>query len=263
MKSIVRLFAIVFVQLILCSCATQQHTEDSLTTYQKAVDKYEKRSYYDARKLFLEAIPLVKGKKEMIAAQFYLAYCYFHDKEYEKSANQFAEFYETYPRIPEAEEAAYMQGYSMYLDTPPSSLDADQTERTIKVLQQYVQRARSQLFKGTYQTQAQQYIQELQEKLARKAFDSGKLYYKLGYYKATLLTINNFQKTYPSSAYYEEASYIKVKAQYQLAKSATEDILNNWKLVIQYYYELVDQYPESKYAKEVQAIHEDALKKKK
>jgi outer membrane protein assembly factor BamD len=240
------------------SCAVQQHTENAVTIYQEAMSKYEKKDYYEARKLFQEAIPLLKGKKEIITAQFYLAQCYFYDKDYGKSAYYFAEFYKTYPRVQQTEEALYMQGYSMYLDSPDIRLDATKTEKALKFLKQYIH----QFPRGTYQPQVQQCIQELEDKLALKAFRNATLYYKLGLYQAAIIAINNFQQAYPAAVYCEEAIYIKIKAQSKLAeKAAAEEQLNTWKMVIQYYYELVDQYPTSKYAQEVQALYEQAIEK--
>lgn len=260
MKYIIRLFPTILLALVLFSCAVQQHTENSMSIYQEAMRKYEKKDYYDARELFQEAIPLLKGKKEIIPAQFYLAQCYFYEKNYGKSAYYFAEFYKTYPSVQQTEEALYMQGYSMYLVSPDIRLDATKTEKALKVLQQY----RHQYPTGNYQPQVQQYIQELQARLALKAFRNAKLYYDLGHYRAAVITINNFQEAYPDAVYDEEAIYIKTKAQCKLAETAAaeaEDELNSWKMVIQYYYELLDQYPGSKYAKEVQAIYERALNK--
>lgn len=259
MKRIIGLFStILLLALVLFSCAVQQHTENSVSIYQEAMSKYEKKDYYDARKLFQEAIPLLKGKKEIIPAQFYLAQCYFYDKDYVKSAYYFAEFYKTYPRVQQTEEALYMQGYSMYLGSPDIRLDATKTEKALKVLKQYIH----QFPRGAYQAQAQQCIQVLQDKLALKAFHNATLYYKLGLYQAAIRAINNFQEAYPAAVYCEEAIYIKTKAQSKLAEAAAvEDQLNIWKMVIQYYYELLDQYPDSKYAKEIQAMYEQALKK--
>ncbi len=258
MKRIIRLFSTTLPILVLFSCAAQQHTENAVSMYQEAMRKYEKKDYYDARKLFQETIPLLKGKKEIIPAQFYMAQCYFYDKKYRESAYYFAEFYKTYPRVQQTEEALYMQGYSMYLDSPEIRLDATKTEKALHVLKQYIH----QFPRGTYQPQVQQCIQELQDKLALKAFRNAKLYYHLGHYQATLIAVNNFQEAYPDALYGEEATYIKTKAQCKLAEAAAaENQLNTWKVVIQYYYELLDQYPDSKYAQEMQAIYEQALKK--
>jgi outer membrane protein assembly factor BamD len=259
MKRIILLFSTTLPILVLSSCAAQQHTENAVSMYQEAMSKYEKKDYYDARRLFQEAIPLLKGKKEIIPAQFYLAQCYFYDKKYRESAYYFAEFYKTYPRVQQTEEALYMQGYSMYLDSPDIRVDATKTEKALHILKQYIH----QFPRGTYQPEAQQCIQKLKDKLALKAFRNAKLYYHLGHYQASVIAVNNFQEAYPDAVYGEEAIYIKAKAQGKLAAAAAaaEDQLNSWKVVIQYYYELLDQYPDSKYAQEVQAIYEQALQK--
>lgn len=260
MKHMIRLFSTILLALVLFSCTVQQHTENAVGIYQEALSKYEKKDYYDARQLFQEAIPLLKGKKEIINAQFYLAQCYFYDKDYVKSAYYFAEFCKTYPRVHQTEEALYMQGYSMYLDIPNIRLDATKTEKALKVLKQYIY----QFPQGTYHAQVQQCIQALQDQLAHKAFLNAALYYHLGHYQAAIIAIENFQAAHMRSAYHEEAIYIKIRAQGKLAKAAAaEDQLKEWGAVLPYYYELLDQYPDSKYiqAKEVQWMYEQALAK--
>lgn len=259
MKRIIRFsLTILLLTQFLFACVVQQHTENAVSIYQEAMSKYEKKDYYEARRLFQESIPLLKGKKEIIPAQFYLAQCYFYHKDYSKSAYYFAEFYKTYPKVQQSEEALYLQGHSMYLASPDIRLDATKTEKALKILKQYIQ----QFPRGTYQPQAKQFIQELQDKLALKAFRNATLYYKLGLYQAAIKSINNFQEAYPATLYNEEAIYIKTKAQFKWAKAAAlEGQLSTWKMVIQYYYELLDQYPNSKYAKEVQTIYEQAFEK--
>lgn len=257
MTRIIQFFAAILLPLLLSSCAAQRHTENALNTYQTAISQYKKKDYYDARKLFQETIPLLRGKKEIILAQFYLAQCYFYDKKYKESAYYFAEFFKTYPRVQEAEEALYMQGYSMYLSSPDTRRNATTTEKALRALQQYKHRYPT----GIYQVQVQQYIQELQGKLALKAFRNAKLYYDLGHYQAAVIEMNNFQEAYPESLDCQESIYIKAKAQYKLAEaSKANDQLSSWKMVIEYYNELLDQYPDSKYAQEMQAIYEQALK---
>lgn len=258
MTNTIRFFSIVLLALALFSCAVQQHTENSVSIYQQAMRKYEKKDYYEAKKLFQEAIPLLKGKKEIISAQFYLAHCYFHEKKYSDSAYYFSEFAKTYPKVQQTEEALYMQGYAMYLDSPDIRLDTTKTEKALNVLQQY----KHQYPTGNYQSQVQQYIHQLQDKLGLKEFRIAKLYYNLGHYRAALITIHNFQEAYPATLYSEEAIYIKTKAQLKISETATgEEQLSSWKLFIEYYYELLDQYPNSKYTREMQAKYELALEK--
>jgi outer membrane protein assembly factor BamD len=258
MKRSIRIFSTILSLLFLFSCATQQHTEKAVSIYQEAIGKYEKKDYYEARKLLEESIPLLKGKREIIHAQFCLAECYFYDKDYRKSAYYFAEFYKIYPKAQQAEEALYMQGYSMYLSGPDIRLDTTKMEKALQVLRQY----KHEYPTGTYQSQVQQYIQDLEDKLSLKAFRNATLYYKLGHYQAAVKALHNFQAAYPTAAYCEKAIYIKIKAQYKWAKiTMIEDPLDSWKAVIQYYNELLEQYPNSRYAPRAQAIYEQAIEK--
>jgi outer membrane protein assembly factor BamD len=253
-----KFFNILFLVVTLVSCAAKSSSRDYLSKYQEAVNRYHAKDYYAALHLFKEVIPMLKGKKEIISAQLYQAYAYFYEKSYKLSAHYFEEFYKTYPRIEQVEEALYMHGYSLYLDKLDIRLDQTRTEKAFRILRSYL----SKYPNGVYAEQAKKYSDILKAKLAQKAFDSAKLYYKLGHYQAAVVTLTNFQEEYPDSEYTEEALYLKTNAQYKFAEhSEAKNQLDNFLIVIEYYHELVDTYPDSKYAKESEKVYNIALEK--
>lgn len=250
------LTAILFV-LIACSCAARP-TQSGAELYRDAIKKYDKKKYYDAKQLFQEAVPLLKRKAEIIDTQFYIAKCLFYDKEYRKSAYCLSDFCKNYPNIPQTEEALYLQGYALYLDSPAVQLDNTQTEEAITVLKRYKQQYPT----GIYQAEVVQYIRRLQAKLAEKAFLNAKQYHQLGHYQAAVISIHNFQQTYLDTAYDAEAAYLKFESQAKLADVVSEaDQEAQWDKALTYYYELVEQYPHSQYILMAQKTHAHILAK--
>ena len=240
------------------SCAIRHDTRNSTQIYQEAVKKYNKKKYYDAKLLFQEASRLLKKKAAVITTHLYIAKCLFYDKDYRKSAQCFAEFCKNYPKTAHTEEAHYMQGYALYLDTPSIQLDNTFTEEALTVLKQY----RDQYPTGVYQAEVKQYIRELQAKLAEKAFRNATQYYKLGHYRAAIISINNFQTTYLDNIHDEEAHYLKFAAQAELtAEAIVEDQQESWNKALFYYAELVEQYPISKYIPMANKLREQTLSK--
>jgi len=256
MRNIIRQTAKILVLLAACSVSCSRHnTKSAAQIYEKAVKKYNKGKYYDAKQLFQEAIPLLKRKKEIIETQLYIAKCLFYDKEYQKSAHCFADFCRNYPKIVQTEEALYLQGYALYLDNPAVQLDNTRTEEAITVLKKY----KSEYPTGSYLSAVGQYIRELQGRLAEKAFRNAKQYYKLGHYEAAIISIKNFNKTYLDTVYDEEASYLKFESQAELASSSNESQKELFHTALIYYRELVEQYPNSKYLQIAQKTYEKVL----
>jgi outer membrane protein assembly factor BamD len=246
--------------LVLASCATQAHSGNYLGKYQQAVARYETKDYYEALQLFKEVIPMLKGRKEIIPAQFFQAYACFYQKSYRMSAHYFEAFYKTYPRIEQAEEALYMQGHSLYLISPDVRLDQTPTEKALKVLQAYLDKYPQ----GIYREEARRYSDELQVKLMLKLFESAKLYYELGHYKAAVIALKNFQVKYPESIYQEEVLCLQIQAQYKCAfESEVKDKEQFDRLyaVINCYYTFLDKFPNSKYLKALESVYNTSLEK--
>jgi outer membrane protein assembly factor BamD len=237
--------------LLLAACRAQKDT-DYTKLYQKAMARYDAKDYYEALQLFKEVMPLLKGKKEIISAQFCQAYAYFYEKSYKYSAPCFGEFYKTYPRLAQAEEALFMQGYSYYLERPDVRLDQEKTEKALKAFELYI----AQYPTGRYHDQASQYSKKLYNRLAKKAYRNAKLYYSLGYYQAAVIAFDNFQKKYIESPYLEKIAYLKIKSQYELGlASQAQERLDNLRKLMAYYYDFLDHYPESRYLKEIENLY--------
>jgi outer membrane protein assembly factor BamD len=252
-----KLLGVILIGFISSSCVSRtQSSNNYLVKYQAAEARYAAKDYYKALQLFREALPLLRGKKEIVQAHFHQAYAYFYQKDYQLSARCFKRFYRTYPRVPQAEEALYMQGYALYLTVPDIELDQTNTDEAIKVLSNYLAKYPA----GTYRVEALQHLGVLKDKLGHKAFVNAHLYYQLSSYQAAVVALTNFQQNFPYSLYKEKAAYIQVKAQYKLAKeSKKEERENNLRFAIIACHKFLDNYPDSQYAKAVQGIYEDTL----
>ena len=201
------------VSCLLSACVLHQPAT-GITKYQQALSYYEAKSYAKATQLLEEVLPTLRGKKEEATAYFYQAYCSFHQKKYVQAAERFSYFYEVFFRDPRKEEALYMQGHALYLDSPYVNLSQKSTQKAVHVLRAYLGKYPH----GVYMDKASAQLSVLMGKLALKAFNSAKLYHQLAHYRAAVVTLENFQKDFPDSSYHEEAAYLKVDAQYCYCK---------------------------------------------
>jgi outer membrane protein assembly factor BamD len=235
-----------------------EKSDDWKIKYQAGINYYEKKDYYRTAILFEQILPIVRGLPEGEKVEFYLAYCQFYEKTYLLASNQFKTFFENYGRSQMAEEAYYMYAYSLFVASPADNLDQKSSIEAMGAMQTYV----NQYPYGKFAEKANEVIAATQQKLEKKGFDNARQYLKLKYYQAAVIAFENFKKGFPDSKYLEEITYLKIVAQYKLAQqSILSKQRDRYASTIEFYKELVDNYPKSNFIKEVETYYSDSLDK--
>ncbi len=235
---------------------------DLPTKYKAAVNYYKKKDFSKAGILFDEIMPLMKGDSTQELATFYQAYCDFNLGSYTLASTHFKKFAEVFSRSEYAEEAIYMSAFSLYKDSPNFNLDQTGTLAAINEIQSYLNNYPETKFKDD----CTNIIKELRKKLEKKAYEKAKLYYKTSPFniaslKSSVIEITNFQRDFPDSDYNEEMAYMKVLAQYDLAKSTIESKQKErYAEASKFYLELIDKYPQSAYWKEGEKMYDTSNK---
>jgi outer membrane protein assembly factor BamD len=233
-----------------------QKSEDWRVRYEAGLNYYAKKDYYRASMLFEDILPIVRGLPEGEKVEFYLAYCQYYEKTYLLASNQFKTFYETYGRSQLAEEAHFMYAFSLYTAAPTSNLDQSEGIEAMDAMQVFLNKYPD----SKFQERAVEVITVSHNKLEEKGFENARQYLKLRNYQAAIIAFDNFRKNFPDSKYLEEIAYLKVVSQYRLAERSFTDLQpKRFKIVVEYYQELVDSYPESKYIKEVEKMYTDSM----
>lgn len=231
---------------------------DLPTKYKAAVNYYKKKDFAKAGILFDEIMPLMKGDSTQELATFYQSYCDFNLGSYTLASSHFKKFAEVFSRSEFAEEAIYMSAFSLYKDSPNFNLDQTGTLAAINEIQSYLNNYPETKFKDD----CTNIIKELRKKLEKKAYEKAKLYYKTSPFniaslKSSVIEITNFQRDFPDSDYSEEMAYMKVLAQYDLAKSTIESKQKErFTEASKFYLDLIDKYPQSAYLKEGEKMYE-------
>lgn len=232
------------------------------TKYKAAMDYYKKKDFDKAGILFDEIMPLMKGDSTQELATFYQAYCDFNLGNYTLANTHFKKFSEVFSRSEYAEEAIYMSAYSLYKDSPNYNLDQTGTLAAINEIQSYLNNYPETKFRDD----CTNIIKELRKKLEKKAFEKAKLYHKTSPFniaslKSSVIEITNFQRDFPDSDYNEEMAYMKVLAQYDLAKSTIENKQKErFEEATKFYLELIDKYPQSAFLKDAERMYEQSNK---
>ena len=100
----------------------------------------------------------------------------------------------------------------------------------------------------------------MQRKLERKAFEQCKLYYKLRWYKSSLVIYDNFEKDFPDSKYRENVAYLRIETSFELAEQSIRSVQEErYKTTVDHYLAYVDKYPESKFLKEAEKFYAKSI----
>lgn len=225
--------------------------------YAAALKYYDKKDYYRAGTLLEEVRPLLAGRVEAEKAAFLYAYTQYHERLYQTSAQLFRSFFDTYGRSPEAEESLFMHTKSLYYDSPDFNLDQTSTQTAIESIQEFLNRYPE----TKYKEEATKMYDELAAKLERKAFETAKLYSQMRYYQAAVTAFTTFEREYPSSEYNEEAAYLRIVAQFNLAEeSVPEKQRERYFDAAGFYQAFVDKYPKSRYQRNAESIFEKSTR---
>ncbi|MBC6611714.1 outer membrane protein assembly factor BamD [Hymenobacter sp. BT507] len=246
--------------LLLGSCSGYQKllkSNDVNKKYEAAIKYYEEGDYFKAGTLLEELQPLLKGRPEAEKAQFFFANTNFKQSNYVLSAHYFKSFYETYPNSQYAEEAMFLHAKSLFRDSPEYELDQTNTLSANESIQEFLNRYPE----STFRPEVENMSQELQKKLENKAFQGAKLYQQLRYYQSAVVALGNFQQQYPASVYSEDAAYLKLESQFNLAKeSVAEKQRERYLEAVAFYQQFIDAYPSSRNLKSAENMYDFARK---
>ena len=203
-----------------------------------------------------------------------LAMSYYNQGDYVTASHYFTTYYNTYPKGTYTELARFHSGKALFLDTPEPRLDQSSTFSAISELQMFMEY----FPESKRKTEAQLMIFSLQDKLVEKDYLTAKLYYDLGTYTgnasytadmringnnflACITTAQNALKDYPYTSMREDLSILLLRAKHKLgSESVLEKKEERMRETIDEYYAFKNEFPESKYMKEVEAIYKDASK---
>lgn len=233
---------------------------NSVRLYEAGMRYYDEGEFLKAQTLFEQIISAYKGRKEAEDLYFKYAYTYYELEQYILSAYYFNNFTTTFARSPKREEAMYMAAYSSYLLSPSFRLDQKYTREAIEAFQKFV---------NTYPnsekvSRCNTLIDELREKLERKAIARADLYYDMARFEAAVQSYNIVLQDYPETDEAEKIRYKMTKAEFEYAeKSVYAKRKKRYQETVELAQQFLRRYPNSEYAEDVikfQKISEQQIK---
>ena len=158
-----------------------------------------------------------------------------------------------YPFGKYAEEAYYYAAYCDYMLSPRPALDQEYTRNAIEGFYLFV----TKYGYSPKVEECKEYIVELENKLVEKNYKSARMYYDMREYKAAVVAIENSLKVYADTKYREEMMFLKLNSLYLYAVNSMPDKQKTrYQDTLDEYYSFVEEYPDSKYSRDVKSIYQ-------
>lgn len=256
----IRPIIILILALIATSCGEYEKLLKS-TDYelkkQKVFDYYDDGKYMRSIELLSQILPRYRATDEAEQLNWINAQAHFRIRDYMMAGQYYQNFADTYPGSNNAEEALYLAAMCQYYQSPRPELDQANSRQAIESFTIFMQRYPT----STRTDDCKARVLELQEKLVEKSYLSARLYYDLKEYRAATVSLANSLKEYPDTKYREELMFLKLDALYLLAlNSIPEKKVERYQTTLDEYYSFIEEFPESKFSREVARIFENTAK---
>lgn len=190
--------------LLFASCRSSDliRPGDSLeVAYEKAMNQFEQENYSEAARAFETVISIGRGTDIGQDAQFYLAESYFNNNRFLLAASEYERYAQFHPNSQRREEADFKRALSFYNLSPRYRLDQTYTNRAIENFRLFLARFPD----SEYADEAGEYISELRDKLARKAYSAGEFYKRTSQYRAAAVYFDVVIDNYPETQWAERS----------------------------------------------------------
>ncbi|MCP4584029.1 MAG: outer membrane protein assembly factor BamD [candidate division Zixibacteria bacterium] len=205
-----RYFVALMALLVIIGCAKKQRQVlPAQEQFSYAKELFDKGKYYDAQMEFENLIYTYPGNTVIDAAQFYLGMCYFKRKDYGLGAGEFKRLLSAYPQSDFADDSQFQVGMCHFNMSPKYSLDQAETYIAIDEFNQLF----SNFPTSSFIPEAKEKVMELNYKLAKKSFMSGKLYLKMKDNKSALTYFSFVRDNFPATDWAIQAFYYTGEAQ--------------------------------------------------
>ena len=256
-----KLILILVAAVAACSCKSQYElllsSNDADAKYDGAFQYFEEGKYSKAAALFESLSVLTNGTERDDTVRYYWGLSNYKYKDYYTAETNFTQFIESYPRSPFTSEARYLRLDCLYRSTLRWELDQTPTYRTIDAISEYI----LDFPDNQNMARCREMLEELNERLDRKAYEAAKLYYKMEDYLAARIAFRNVLKDDSDNMFREDILYHIAMSSYKYASLSYEHLQKDRYLTfVDDYLNFIGEIPESRYRRELDAVYRRAQK---
>ncbi len=243
------------------SCKTQYevllNSNDADAKYKAAFEYFNSGKYSKAGSMFESLSVLTSGTERDDTVRYYWGLSNYLFRDYYTAETNFANFISSYPNSPFTSDARFLRIDCLYRSTLRYELDQEPTYTAINEISQYIiEYPESQNLEA-----CRDMLQELNDRLDRKAYENAKLYYKMEDYLASRVAFRNVLKDNSDNIYREDILYYSAMSSYNYAyNSIPSKQRERYLTFVDDYYNFIGEIPESHYRRELDNVYRKAQK---
>ena len=241
--------------LLYAGCKSQYEqlleSGDADAKYAAAFEYFNKGKFQRSAQLFESLSMLTSGTERDDTVQYYWGLSNYNQHDYYSAEANFKHFVENYPASEFTESAEFLRIDCLYRSTLRYELDQVPTYNAINVISQYmVENPRS-----THYPICSRMLEELNNRLDKKAYENALLYYRMEDYKAARVAFKNILKDDAENVYREEILYYIAKSSYKFAQLSVESKQKERYLTfVDDYYNFIGENPDSPFKREMDVL---------
>ncbi|MBO4671658.1 MAG: outer membrane protein assembly factor BamD [Bacteroidales bacterium] len=262
MKITTKIAAAALLLAALFACKTEYEllleSNDADAKYAAAFDLFSQGKYSKAGQLFESLSVITNGTARDDTVQYYWGLSNYRAKDYLTAETNFERFIANFPRSPFAESAEFLRLDCMFRGCYRYELDQTPTYKAITAISEYLIRHPN----TEYRTVCDHMLDDLNERLERKAYESAYLYYKMEDYMASRVALRNVLKDNANNRYREDVLYYIAMSSYKYASmSVAAKQKERFLVFYDDYFNYVGEYPDTDRAKELEKLYKKAKEK--
>ena len=226
--------------------------------YDAAFDFFNQGKYSKSAQLFESLAVITNGTARDDTVQYYWGLSNYRAKDYFTAETNFENFINHFPRSPFAESAEFLRLDCLFRSTLRWELDQSPTYKCITAISEYLLNHPN----SEYRSVCYRMLDDLEERLDRKAYENAYLYYKMEDYKAARVALRNVLKDDSDNRYREDVLYYTAMASYNYARMSVK-AKQKERFLIFYddYFNFIGEYPESAKRAELDSIYKKVKEK--
>ena len=225
--------------------------------YAAAFDYFNQGKYSKSAQLFESLSALTKGSEKDDTVQYYWGLSNYRQHDFYTAETNFMSFVANYPLSPFAEAARFYRIDCLYRQTLRYELDQTPTHTALAAISEYI----SDYPESPYLDNCKEMLDDLGDRIDRKAFENARLYYTMEDYRAARVALKNVLKDNSDNRYREQILYYSAMASFKYADlSVKEKQRERYLTFVDDYLNFIGEYPDSVYRKELDS-HYRAVQK--
>lgn len=174
---------------------------DAPDQYELAKRDFDNKKYRKAIEGFNRVLFEHPGSDLVDDAQYWLAESYLLIKDYSQAREEYQYLLDNLPQSPYRDSCFFKLGLCYYKSSPAHQFDQSDTRKALEVFNEFSLRyPNSELL-----PKVEEYRSRCLDRLAKKQFETGKLYLKLGRCSSAEIYLGNVVREFPDSKYARES----------------------------------------------------------